>query len=68
MLIEGFLDTATLKAAQDALWQIFPTPDAYFADPRKYESFARSQFAGIRLFPYPSWALNRLVEIGRAHV
>jgi hypothetical protein len=62
-VIEGFLDSATLKAAQDALWQIFPTPDAYFADPRKYESFTRSQFAGIRLFPYPSWALNRLVVL-----
>jgi hypothetical protein len=30
--------------------------DEYFTDP----SCSRSQFAGLRLFPTSSWALNRL--------
>ncbi|HWA63135.1 MAG TPA: phytanoyl-CoA dioxygenase family protein [Caulobacteraceae bacterium] len=61
-VVENFLDPDTLKAAQDALWEIFPTPEAYFADPDSPTNarFRRSQFAGLRFFPYPSWALNRI--------
>ncbi|MEO8115791.1 MAG: phytanoyl-CoA dioxygenase family protein [Phenylobacterium sp.] len=59
-VVEGFLDRETLTAAQDALWEIYPTPEAYFADPGAYPKFAKSQFAGLRFFPYPSWALNRV--------
>ncbi|HEY8616877.1 phytanoyl-CoA dioxygenase family protein [Phenylobacterium sp.] len=59
-VVEGFLDRETLSAAQDALWEIYPTPAAYFADPGAYAKFTRSQFAGLRFFPYPSWALNRV--------
>jgi hypothetical protein len=59
-VVESFLDKDTLSAAQDALWEIYPRPEAYFADPSAYPKFAKSQFAGLRLFPYPSWALNRV--------
>jgi len=59
-VVEGFLDAATLKAAQAALWEIYPTPEAYFADPQAHGRFSRSQFAGLRFFPYPSWDLNRV--------
>ncbi len=59
-VVEGFLDPATLSAAQDALWEIYPTPQAYFANPGAYPQFADDQFAGLRFFPYPSWALNRV--------
>lgn len=59
-VVEGFLDKATLSDAQDALWDIYPRPEAYFADPATYSKFARSQFAGLRFFPYPSWALNKV--------
>jgi hypothetical protein len=59
-VVEGFLDAETLKAAQDALWGVFPRPDDYFADPSRYPDFAASQFAGIRVFPYRDWALNAL--------
>jgi ectoine hydroxylase-related dioxygenase (phytanoyl-CoA dioxygenase family) len=59
-VVEGFLDRDMLAAARDALWQIHPRPEDYFADPGKYERYARSQFAGIRLFPYEQPALNRL--------
>jgi len=60
-VVEGFLDKETLASAQDALWEIYPRPEAYFAEPERYTKFTRSQFSGLRLFPYPSWALNRVV-------
>lgn len=58
--VQGFLDPATLKDAQDALWEIYPRPEAYFADPSQHAKFARSQFAGLRYFPYPTWSLNKV--------
>lgn len=59
-VVEGFLDAETLKAAQDALWTVFPRPGDYFADPEKHHRYTRSQFAGLRFFPFPSWDLNRV--------
>lgn len=59
-LVENFLDRDTLQAAQDALWSIYPRPESYFANPAAHPRFARSQFAGLRYFPYASQALNRL--------
>jgi len=53
-VVEGFLDKATLAEAQEALWEIYPRPEAYFADPDAFPKFAKSQFAGLRFFPYPS--------------
>jgi hypothetical protein len=58
--MEGFLDKATLRDAQDALWEIYPRPEDYFANPDAYPAFTTSQFAGLRFFPYPSWALNKV--------
>ncbi len=60
-VVPGFIDPVPLKAAQDALWDNFPTPEAYFADPAAHAKFAKSQFAGIRLFPYTAPAINALV-------
>jgi hypothetical protein len=59
-VVEGFLDAETLAAAREAMWAVFPTPEAYFAAPEAYPEFAGSQFAGLRNFPYADWALNRL--------
>jgi ectoine hydroxylase-related dioxygenase (phytanoyl-CoA dioxygenase family) len=59
-VVEGFLDRETLAAAQAAMWDLYPRPEDYFADPSAHAKFARSQFAGLRFFPYPSWALNRV--------
>jgi ectoine hydroxylase-related dioxygenase (phytanoyl-CoA dioxygenase family) len=59
-VVEGFLDPETLAAARAALWDIYPTPEAYFADPSAHPRLARSQFAGLRFFPYDAWALNRV--------
>lgn len=59
-IVSGFLDAATLAEARAALWKIHPKPEDYFADPSKYPDYGRSQFAGIRVFPYEDWALSRL--------
>ena len=59
-LMPGFLDPEELKAAQEALWLHFPTPEDYFADPERHSRYAGSQFAGVEEFPYKSWDLNRL--------
>ena len=59
-VIEGFLAADELAAAQDALWQEFPRPADYFADPSRYERLTRTQFAGLKVGPWRSWDLNRL--------
>ena len=59
-VVESFLDRDTLSAAQDALWEVYPRPEDYFADPEAHPKFARSQIAGLRLFPYVPQALNRV--------
>ena len=59
-VVEGFLDPDTLAAAQAALWAIYPKPEDYFADPDKHPRYARSQFHGVRPFPTPEWAINRV--------
>jgi len=59
-LVEGFLAPDELRAARDALWLHFPTPDEYYAAPERHASYAASQFAGVEEFPYRSWDLNRL--------
>ena len=59
-IVENFLDPDTLAAAQQALWAIYPRPEDYFKAPDEYRQFGRGQFAGLQLFPYASWELNRL--------
>ncbi len=59
-VVPGFLDKKTLAAARKAMFEIYPKPKDYFADPEQYADYGRSQFAGIRLFPYADWALSRL--------
>jgi ectoine hydroxylase-related dioxygenase (phytanoyl-CoA dioxygenase family) len=59
-IVENFIDRESLAAAQEALWTIHPRPEDYFADPEKYPKYAKSQFAGIQLFPFDKWELSRL--------
>jgi hypothetical protein len=59
-LIEGFLSSDELHAAQQALWLHFPKPEEFFADPSRYPEYVGDQFGGVREFPYRSWDLNRL--------
>jgi hypothetical protein len=58
--VEGFLEPEELRAAQDGLWLIFPRPEEYFGYPAVFPTFSGSQFAGLRLGPFKSWAVNRL--------
>jgi len=59
-VVEGFLDKEILAKAREAMFQIYPTPEDYFADPEGYPQFAKSQFAGLNLFPFSFWALNQV--------
>jgi hypothetical protein len=59
-VVEGFLDRDTLAVAQQGLWDIYPRPEAYFADPSAHPRFARSQFSGLRFFPYANPTLDRV--------
>lgn len=59
-IVEGFLAPEELRDAQTGLWEHYPRPDKWFDDPAAHASFAASQFAGLRQFPWRSWALNRL--------
>ena len=59
-IVENFIDRETLREAQEALWTLYPKPEDYFADPEKFPQFGKSQFAGIRLFPFGSWAVAKL--------
>lgn len=59
-LMEGFLTPEELEAARAGLFEIFPTPGEYFADPEAHSRLVRHQFAGLRLGPFPSFALTRL--------
>ena len=59
-VVEGFLSADMLAAAREALWEIYPRPEDYFAAPEKHPNFGKSQFSGIRLFPYDQWALNAI--------
>jgi hypothetical protein len=59
-IVEGFLDKETLADAREALWSVYPRPEAYFADPPKYPELAETQFSGIHNFPYAEWGLNRI--------
>lgn len=60
-MVEGFLDAEALAAAREGVWQHFPRPDDYFAEPEKWPQFRKSQFAAMRYFPFNHPALDVLV-------
>lgn len=60
-VVEAFLEPDRLAAARAALWGIYPMPEQYFADPAAHSRLAKSQFAGLRYFPYNDPALDALV-------
>jgi Phytanoyl-CoA dioxygenase (PhyH) len=59
-VVPEFLSPDELSAARAALWDVYPTPEQFHANPNDFPQFERSQFAGIRYFPYADWSLNRL--------
>jgi len=60
-IVEGFLEPDLLAAAQEGIKAVFPDNATYFADPNAYADLVKHPFAGLRLFPYPNWDINRLV-------
>lgn len=63
ILVDGFLGEPELSKAQEELRLVYPTGDAFAADPVAAANvpLRRSQFAGIVPFPFPGEVLNRLV-------
>jgi len=59
-VVEGFLGDDELAEARAALFELFPAPERYFADPEAFADLVRHPFAGLRVGPLPSWALNRI--------
>ncbi len=65
--IDGFVvvpDVLTgdeLAVLQEGVWQSFPTPQQYFADPTSFAHLTNSPFAGLANFPWASAELNRVV-------
>ncbi|TML58902.1 MAG: hypothetical protein E6G17_11920, partial [Actinobacteria bacterium] len=59
-IVEGFLAKDELADAHEGLWLEYPRPEEFFAAPERFEHLARDMFAGVKLFPYQSWAINRL--------
>lgn len=59
-VVENFLTADELGAARGGLFDEFPEPAEYFADPERYRHLVKHQFAGLRLGPFTSWPLTRL--------
>ena len=59
-VMEGFLAADEVAAARAGLFDEFPQPDDYFAEPQKYRHLVKHQFAGLRLGPFNSWSLTRM--------
>jgi hypothetical protein len=59
-VIEGFLHHDELARARAALFEVFPRPDEYFADPDAHAGIVSDQFAGLRAGPLHTWDLNRI--------
>ena len=60
VVVPGFLGETELAAAREGLWDVFPRPADYHANPKAHPTFSKSQFAGLRNFPVASWAVNRV--------
>lgn len=59
-VMEGFLAPDELAAARSGVFEIFPTPERYFADPDEYRHLVAHQFSGLRVAPFASWGLDRI--------
>ncbi len=59
-IMEGFLSADEVEAAREALFEIYPRPEQYFADPESYRHLVASQFSGLTVGPFGKPALDRL--------
>jgi hypothetical protein len=61
VIVPNVLSGDELAAAQAGVWDDFPTPAQYFADPIAFAHLTSTPFAGLVNFPWASPVLNRLV-------
>lgn len=54
------VDTATLSRAMERLQLLYPSFDAYHANPERYPELADGQFGGVRLWPVDDLELDLL--------
>lgn len=59
-IVEGFLEPEELEAARTGLFDEFPSPEEYFAESAAHAHLVEHPFAGLKVAPYASWALNRV--------
>ena len=59
-VVEGFLSGPELASARNGMFEEFPSPEVYFADPAAHTEVVRHPFAGLRVGPFRSWDLTRL--------
>ena len=61
VVIPDVLTADEVRRCRDALWQTYPSPETYFANPERYTALVEHAFAGLRVFPFDQLELNRLV-------
>lgn len=61
VLVPDVLDANELAILQGGVWENFPSPQDYFADPETYAHLTGTPFSGLVNFPWASPDLNRLV-------
>lgn len=63
MLLPGYLEGPELAVAQADLAAVYPSAEAYHASPDegRNRAYTGDEFGGIRVFPFPTIALCRLV-------
>ena len=59
-ILPGFLSDDEVAAARAGLFEVFPSPDDYFADPERYAHLVAHSFAGLRRGPLDSWDVDRI--------
>ncbi len=61
VLVPDVLSEDEIAVLQAGVWQTFPPPEQYFADPASYAHITETAFSGLVNFPWASPELNRLV-------
>jgi ectoine hydroxylase-related dioxygenase (phytanoyl-CoA dioxygenase family) len=61
VLVPDLLSTDEVAVLQEGVFQTFPSPEQYFADPVSYTHITETAFSGLVNFPWASPELNRLV-------
>ena len=61
VMVPDVLSAQEVAALQQGVWQTFPSPQQYSADPGAYTHLTSTPLSGLTNFPWASPELNRLV-------